>query len=165
MSRQEKTVRTNRSPSFCGPRLLPVALRTVPHVVLPDHLMASYIMRHSSASLQRQSCWGAYVRCDTWLLWHTCVWHKLIQSATPYPSSIKYKHTLTLPTYTQTCFYINRGPKYLHLALQINQSVSSAAHVHPAPTPCRSNDTMATSWITSSTQCIRFDGVKVLVTI
>lgn len=38
--------------------------------------------------------WEAYVRCDAWLYWDTCVWHAFTQAASPKP--LYYKHTHSL---------------------------------------------------------------------
>ena len=61
---------TNRPPALS--RQSPVAPGTMLHVVPLDHLRECHAVCQSSASLQRESCRGAYVGCDTWLHWHTC---------------------------------------------------------------------------------------------
>lgn len=83
---------------------------------------------------------------------HACMYANLQKNSVHFLSmSYTYIHI------NQTCILPSKSP--------VKKSVSTAAHIGPAPILCNSNNTIATSWITSSITCIRFDGVKVLATI
>ncbi len=170
-----------------GPRLSPVARGTMLYVVPLDHVRESPAVCHSSASLRWESCWGAYVGSDTWLRWHMCVAMHLYKQWPPTSLTTQtHTHTHTLNhleiTHILACMHTNikytatnlhththshsHRPDALPSRSPVKQiTVSPAAHFLPAPLHCRGNNTIATSWITSSIICIRFDGVKALATI
>lgn len=53
-----------------------------------------------------ESCWGAYVGCDTWLHRHTCTW-----PCRP----LHTQNHLDITTNTQTCMHANHTvPIYMH---------------------------------------------------
>ena len=162
-----------------------------PSTMLSPRIMSgkSPAVCHSLAPLQRESCWGAYVGCDTWLHRHTCTWPCIYTNNNPpYPPTHTPPHThpqyhLDITTNTQTCMHAHHTVTiYMHTHTHTHThthsetrsltswspvrqiAVTPAAH-SPSPLRCRANNTIATSWITSSIICIRFDGVKALATI
>lgn len=101
--------------------------------------------------------------CAIWIYTNSyaqTTFNKLAQ--TPLWYANLQKNSIHFLSMSYTRIHINQT--YI-LNLQSKKSVSTAARIGPAPILCNSNNTIATSWITSSITCIRFDGVKVLATI
>lgn len=135
-----------------GPGLSSVAPRTVLHVVALDHVRQIPAVCHSSASLWRESCWGAYVLCDAWLHWQTYAWPCIYTNSNPpclphrmYNCTHSPNH-LEITTNTRTCMHAHQRlmlptwtymhwlrPARSHLDLLLNQiAVSPAARILPA---------------------------------
>lgn len=95
-----------------------------------------------------ESCWGAYVGCDTWLHRHTCTWPCIYTNNNPpYPPTHTHTHTKP-PGYNHLhtnlhacephCAHIHahthiQRPAHSHLDLQLDKSPFPQQHILPAP--------------------------------
>lgn len=81
-----------------------------------------------------------------------------------YRTFLHARHQHQIQSYHPVCARTDwcRLEPHSHLDLQLNKSPLPSSTFSPSPLRCRGNNTIATSWITSSTICIRFDGVRAL---